>query len=320
MIRNLRFSDGSLRRATCGVVIGVALLPGSPVSGQTPTTGALPAQGAPSPQRTFDCRRRGTPGEVRHYRVTRENRALDREGRTIGWTVAEGIVERTLVRLLDEGVWLEGVRWTSYSFAEVQGSAERPEPVAHPGGAGVEFTARTGHFGSDDIPMVSSGPVTGAAGRTLTVLGLDAVTWDAMAALLREAGAELRIGTVARDAGVAPELEELPSGMSYGMGETEVTLLGLTTVKEEGAVLIRFVVEGSRVAVDADLGGSVVRIRGTEYFTGWAAISLGDGRIIEGELNGSVVSTTLLQPPGGESAELPVGGTAQRVTIREIRR
>lgn len=267
----------------------------------------------------FSLGQEGRPGTTLRYLVRRENRTLDRQGRTAGWTVAEGVVARTLLEELEPGIWRERFEWTRYAFAEAQGMEERPEPVDRPEVAGTAFEAvpRTSDHGQ--LPEVE----TGAAGKDnammiLGIMGLDALTWDGMMGLLlADLGDRAHLGARAERA-AEPEALELGTGMRYRIGATEVEVAGVTRVDAEPALLVSFQVDGARLEHQAEVGAMSLDIRGTEFFAGQATFSLDDGRLLEGELWGPVISRTELTPAGAEPRELPVGGTLQRVWMREI--
>ncbi len=267
----------------------------------------------------FALERRGVPGEVRRLLVRRENRAVDRRGTTIGWTVAEGVVERTLLEKVEAGAWLERVAWKRFAFAEVQGSSAKPAAADEPAAAGTSFTTVTGRYDPGSWPKVADGSLEGRAGSTLAILGLDAVTWDAFAGLLSGSfGGSVSIGSSARQSGHDEAVAEVARGTRYSIGEAEVRVRGVTVIGDEAALLVNFLVSGSRLTVEREFGAGRLHIRGTEYFNGWGAFSLADGRVLEGELYGPLISTTELGATGGELTELPVGGAVQRVWIREL--
>lgn len=108
-------------------------------------------------------------------------------------------------------------------------------------------------------------------------------------------------------------------GLTYHMGESLVATVGWTVVEGEQAALLWFAFEGNTVRQEIDMGPNLFSLSGTEYFRGFVAISLEDGRPLAGSLTGPVVSRTRVGPAGSEGQLLPVAGILQEVSFREIR-
>ena len=273
--------------------------------------------------RTIDLRRRGSPGEDRRWTIRRVNLALDARGRTLTRSVYEGDVDVTLVEETGPGSWSRSVTWARYAVGEAQGDDAVGELIDHPAVVGLSYVVRAPEGESPaealaiDADFSRAGPGLGA--NMLRVLALDVNSWTPTIAMLRAGlGDEVRIGDSVCVAPWDIAIELGAGGSSYRLGETVVSVVGLTTVGGEDAALIWFAAEANDVVQAVEMGPARVTVRGVEYFRGTVAVSLTDGRVMAGTLSGPLISQMRMTTPDGSESELPVAATVQEVSFQEV--
>jgi len=265
--------------------------------------------------------RRGQPGETRRWFVRRSNLSLGPEGGVTRVGIAEGTVARTLVEEVEVGLWEEEIRWERYAYGEADDPLAETPLREVPEVVGLTYRRGPGTLGVPADRLAAAAP--DVAGPMLQALALDVATWRSPVETLREAlGPRVDPGDWTcrpPDEAALEDLDAEATGLTYQLGESLVAAVGWTVVDGERAALLWFAFEGNRVRQALDLGPDLFSLAGTEYFRGFVALSVEDGRPLAGSLTGPLVSRTRIGPAGTEGQDLPMSGILQEVSFREVR-
>jgi hypothetical protein len=281
-------------------------------------------QWAPLLDAKLDISRRGKAGEIRRYRIHRENVMYDRVGQPASRMVAEATIERTLLRESQPGWWTERITWTQFAAAQTQGPEAMPVPAEVPGAAGLSYEFDPKAFDYVNIPADYSRIQDPMGGYLMKVLGMDLTGFDALLHVLRRSfGDTVQIG----DTKLEPRWQEglditdaaaQKTVTSYQLSDMVVSAAGVTRRSGEPCLLIWFAAEGNDVKSDLGAGPVTMRFHGTEHFWGELAVSLNDGRVVGGELRGPIPWRMEMGMNGQPPAEMPVYGVVQQVSVWEV--
>jgi hypothetical protein len=272
----------------------------------------------------LDLSRRGKVGETRRYRIHRENMMYDPIGRPASRMVADGTIERVLLRETEPGRWTERFTWTQFAAGQGQGPTEAPVPQEVAGAAQLSYEFSPKTFGYVNIPADFSGIQDPVAAYLIKVVAMDLSGFDALANTLRTAPDEpVQIGMTK----VEPRWQQgiditqatsKDTAGRYRLGEMTVSVMGITRRNGEPCALIWFGAEGNDVSHDFSAGPMAMSFHGTEHFWGEMAVSLEDGHIVGGELRGPLPWVMKMGMNGEEPKQMPVAGVIQQVSLWEI--
>ncbi len=272
----------------------------------------------------FDLSRRGKVGETRRYRIHRENVMYDSIGHPANRMVADGTVERVLLREAEPGWWTERFTWTQFAAQQGQGPTEAPTPEEVPGAAGLSYEFSPKSFDYVNIPADFSGIQNPMAAYLIKVMGMDFSGFDALANTLRIAFRDrVQIGMTKieprwqQGADITQATSKDTAGR-YRLGEMTVSVMGITRRNGEPCALIWFGAEGNDVSHDFSAGPMAMNFHGTEHFWGELAVSLKDGHVVGGELRGPLPWVMKMGMNGEEPKQMPVAGVIQQVSLWEI--
>ncbi len=272
----------------------------------------------------LDLTRRGKVGETRRYRIHRENVMYDPIGRPANRMVADGTIERVLLRETEPGWWTERFTWTRFSAGQGQGPTDVPALQEIPGATGLSYEFSPKTFDYVNIPADFSGIQDPIAAYLIKVIAMDFSGFDALANTFRTASGEpVQIGM----AKVEPRWEQSTditqatskdTAGRYRLGEMTVSVMGVTRRNGEPCALIWFGAEGNDVSHDLSAGPMAMNFHGTEHFWGEMAVSLRDGHIVGGELRGPLPWVMKMGMNGEEPKQMPIAGVIQQVSLWEI--
>lgn len=273
--------------------------------------------------RKLDLSRRGKAGETRRYRVRRENVMYDRIGQPLTRMLAEGLVERTLLRETEPGVWTERITWLKFAShnTQVPGEVPAPQEVAGAAGLSYEFAPKT--FDYVNIPADFSRIQDSMAAYLIKVMAMDYTGFDALAAMVRPGAAATGIGATHIEPRWQQGIEiTRPAAADtvgrYLLSEMIAAVAGVTRRNGEPCALIWFAAEGNNVEHDFTTGPVTMKFRGTEHFWGEVAVSLRDGRVVGGELRGPLPWRMEMGLGGEAPKEMPTYGVVQQVSVWEV--
>jgi len=276
--------------------------------------------------RSHDLRRRGTEGETRRYALRRVHLSLDRTGGVVARSVVEGELSRTLLSRDEEGHWTERFTWERFATGHASGPDAMPVPREIESARGLAYDLSVAKWGGTlELPVDFGRAGGGIDSNLLQALSLDAHTWDAVRLdFVRAVGHRAAIGSEHREPSPGSALElpgfspgNEPTG-TFHLGETRISVAGLTRWGGEPAVLLWFSMQGNRVAQTVATGPVTFRLRGTEFFQGSATISLRDGRVIAGRLFGPVAARTELELGDRDPTDAGTTVILQEVTLSEL--
>ena len=256
-------------------------------------------------------RRGGVAGESIGYRIARENLTLARDGSVLAVIEVAGLLSRTLVEEVEDGVWIESVEWREYRYGQVSPGPPGAGPAAVDGVAGLSYEVDPRETFSSWLDAATGREVTGPAAIMFPVLALDAWSWDALFHELRRATDGSAIAGETRRLEAWDESQTIgsestgPTGR-YRLGATFVTVVGVSRCQEELCLRLSFRADANEVT--QELPG--MEIDGHEYFGGSADFSLESGALVTGELWGPLVATFELN-----GSEAPIAAVLQRVRI-----
>jgi hypothetical protein len=272
----------------------------------------------------LDLSRRGKAGETRRYRIHRENVMYDPIGHPANRMVADGTIERVLLREAEPGLWTERITWTQFAAAYTQTPDQAPVPKEVPGAAGLSYEFSPETFDYVNIPADFGGIQDPMSAYLIKVMAMDFSGFDALANTLRIApGGQVQVGTTE----VEPRWQQTteitqPAGKDragrYRLGEMTVSVMGITRRSGEPCALIWFGAEGNDVSHDLSAGPMTMSFHGTEHFWGELAVSLNDGRVVAGELRGPLPWVMKMGMNGEEPEQVPVAGVIQQVSLWEV--
>jgi hypothetical protein len=134
----------------------------------------------------LDLTRKGRAGEQRRYRIRRQHLILDRHGRVLTRTVAEGTVRRILLREDSPGLWTERLEWERYAFGQSQGPTDLPTLQEQDKARGISYDFSPRKFDYLNPPGDFARIPDPIVGYFLKVLGMDVTGFDAMLLSLRD--------------------------------------------------------------------------------------------------------------------------------------
>jgi hypothetical protein len=229
-------------------------------------------------------------GETIHYRLLRHSIFFHMDGAKFGEHKALAHFTRT--RLDDDaaGKVQERFTWKSFSVGQSMSPGEAltmkylPEAEDFSITCSVQDESLLEKFDFSALPRTLEG-------MWFMIMSWDAVTFDGP--VRRQDGFEFPdaapIGTTVRCTGGAHEFEfEYPPIVTDSRyefsGNMEATVLGVGVVKSIPCAIVQFSDAENRIRMNLDLGAMQSSSKGFEHFWGRTYLSLGDGRIVRGEL------------------------------------
>ncbi len=272
----------------------------------------------------FDITRRGKVGQTRRYRIRRENVMYDKIGHPVNRMLADGEVERTLLKETEPGVWTEQMTWVKFGAQQTQDPREVVTPRDVPGAAGLSYEFAPKTFDYVNIPADFSGIQDPLAGYLMKVVAMDFTGFDALANLARSASAGgLTIGATKleprwQNAIDITQTARKETATQYHLNDLMASVAGVTRRGGEPCLLIWFAAEGNDVVTDFSAGPVTMKGHGTEHFWGELAVSLQDGRVVGGELRGPLPWVMEMGLNGEAPKEMPIAGVIQQVSVWEV--
>jgi hypothetical protein len=138
--------------------------------------------------------RHGNSGDSRTYSIRRENLTLGRQGEVLSVIAASAVIDRTLLVEIEEGVWSERMSWREFAYGQSAPGMKQPNLIPQTDLPPIEYEVDP----QDRFPAGVSGPAElgpGQEGVFLSILILDAWSWDGLLHQIRNSGARtVRVG------------------------------------------------------------------------------------------------------------------------------